>query len=351
MFDYHNLSRLDDILATCVQNGTSPGMCVALVTPDEKWMKCYGNKQIVPETEPATLDTVWDLASCSKVVVPATCIMKLREEGLLTLDTPIADILDNFKLKDVTIRQCITHSSGLPADINGYKAMTKEEMIDAAMNIQKEEQWVGKVHYSDVNFILLGLVVAKLKGSLNGYAKEVFFDPLQMHHTTYNPDPSWKPLCASYEDLPARGGVVRGVVHDGKAYKLGGVSGHAGVFSTVEDLSHYVEMMLNNGIWHGKRFFSEETMELYKTCLTEGMNERRSIGWVISDPNYALGKNFSEHTLYHTGFSGPSIVMDFDRHMGIIVLANRVHPSRDNVKILQVRNIIHDAAYDCVKGQ
>ena len=86
-------------------------------------------------------------------------------------------------------------------------------------------------------------------------------------------------------------------------------------------------------------------MELYRTCLTEGMNEKRSVGWVISDPNYALGHHFSEHTLFHTGFSGPSILIDLDRHLGCILLANRVHPTRENRLILEARNIIHDAAY------
>lgn len=349
MFDYQHLSELDAVMEKAVKDGAAPGMCVALVTPDEKWMKCYGNRQLIPSAEAATIDTIWDMASCSKVVVTATCIMKLIEEGLLSLDTPIYKVLEEFEEKDLTIRHLITHSSGLPADIDGYKMMTQEEMIHAALHVKIKEELVNKVNYSDVNFILLGMIVARLKGSLNGYAEEVMFRPLQMNNTTYNPDPSLKDRCASYEDLPARGGIVRGVVHDGKAFKLGGVSGHAGVFSTIEDLTHYAEMMLNDGVWHGIRFFSEETMELYRTCLTEGMNERRSIGWVISDPNYALGKDFSAHTLYHTGFSGPSIIIDFDRKLAMITLANRVHPSRDNKLILTARNDFHDAAYKCVK--
>ncbi|MCF0113716.1 MAG: beta-lactamase family protein [Erysipelotrichaceae bacterium] len=348
MIDYPKLQELDTLLSKCIDEGVTPGMCVSLVTPEEKWTKCYGNRQIIPSMEPATLDTIWDLASCSKVISTATCIMKLVEEGILTLDTKISEVFPDFSEKEITIKQCITHSSGLPADINGYKAMSKEEMIYAALHVKQEEEWINKVHYSDVNFILLGMIIAHYKGSLDAYAKEVLFDPLQMINTTYNPSPDVKDRCASYEDLEARGGIVRGVVHDGKAYKLGGVSGHAGVFSTIDDLTHYVEMMLNDGIWHGKRFFKEETIKLYKTCLTEGMNERRSVAWVISDPNYALGKNFSEHTLYHTGFSGPSIIIDFDRKMGLIVLANRVHPSRNNTLILTARNDIHDAAYACV---
>ncbi len=351
MLNYKKLKELDGWLRHFVEEGAAPGMCAALVTPNEKWMKCYGLRQLVPNPEPATLDTLWDMASCSKVVVTATCIMKLIEEGMISLDTRIHEILPEFNQTEITIQACLTHSSGLPADINGYKQMTSEEMIAAAMKIEQEAEWIGKVHYSDVNFILLGMVIERLKGSLDGYAKELMFQPLQMENTMYNPDHSLADRCAAYEDLPARGGIVRGVVHDGKAFKLGGVSGHAGVFSTIEDLTHYVDMMLNNGIWHGHRFFSEKTMELYRTCLTEGMNEKRSVGWVISDPNYALGHHFSEHTLFHTGFSGPSILIDLDRHLGCILLANRVHPTRENRLILEARNIIHDAAYECLKGE
>lgn len=351
VLNYKGLESFDMLLKNVVDDGATAGMAAALVTPDEKWFKCYGFRQIVPEKEAATLDTIWDLASCSKVLVTATCIMKLVEEGLITLDTKICDVLEDMTQKEITIRECLTHSSGLPADINGYKQMTTEQMIEAVHHIEKQEDMIGKVNYSDVNFILLGMVVAKLKGSLNGYAEEVMFKPLNMMNSTYNPAAELKGRCAAYENIEARGGVVRGIVHDGKGFKFGGVSGHAGVFSTIEDVTHYVEMMLNDGVYQGVRFFKEETMELYRTCLTEGMNEKRSIGWIISDPNYALGKCFSEHTLYHTGFSGPSILIDLDRKIGCVVLANRVHPSRDNKKILTARNEIHDAAYGCLKGE
>ncbi|MGN1343468.1 MAG: serine hydrolase domain-containing protein [Traorella sp.] len=343
--NYNNLDKLDNLVNQLMKEGISAGINMAVVTPTEKWFKTYGNRQNIPTVEKATLDTIWDLASCSKVLVTTTCILKLREEGLLDLDTKVKDILPKLSDETLTIKECITHTSGFPADIDGYKKMSMEEMIESVWKMKKVSELEHKVNYSDVNFILLGWVIAKLKGSLDGYAKEVMFEPLQMNNTCYNPKPELKERCAAYEDIPARGGVVRGVVHDGKGYKFMGISGHAGVFSTIEDISHYVEMLLNDGIYHGVRFFREDTMNLLKTCTTVGMNEKRSIGWVISDPNYALGKKFSEHTLYHTGFSGPSILIDLDKKIGCIVLANRVHPTRDNKKILTARNDIHDAVY------
>ena len=144
--------------------------------------------------------------------------------------------------------------------------------------------------------------------------------------------------------MESRGGVVRGVVHDGKAFKLGGVSGHAGVFSTLEDISHYITMLLNDGVYNGQRFFSKRTIELLQKCQTVGLNEKRSIGWVLSDPNYALGDYASDACLYHTGFSGPSIIVDFKLGIGVVTLANRVHPTRSNTKILTARNNIHNLA-------
>lgn len=343
--NYNNLSKLNALLEHLVEDGAAAGMNVAVITENEKWIKSFGNRQNIPSVEKATLDTIWDMASCTKVLTTTTCILKLREEGLLDLDTKVKDILPLLKDETVTVRELLNHSSGFPADINGYKAMTKEEMYEAAFAIEKQPELAGKVHYSDVNFILLGLIVKQLKGSLNGYAKEVMYTPLNMNDTTFNPAPELKERCAAYEVIENRGGVVRGIVHDGKGFKFEGVSGHAGMFSTIEDVSHYVEMLFNDGVYHGVRFFREDTMELLRTCTTADLNERRSVGWVISDPNYALGKRFSEHTLYHTGFSGPSILIDLDKKIACVVLANRVHPTRDNKKILAARNDIHDAVY------
>lgn len=346
--NYAKLHELDQLYHQFVKDEVAPGFNVLVMTKDEKWMKAYGNRQIEPTVEKATLDTIWDVASISKVLVTTTCILKLMEEGLITLDTKIKDVLKDFKEETITIKECISHSSGLPADINGYKTMTKEEMIEAAMNIQRDPEHIGKVNYSDVNFILLGLVIKELKGSLDGYAKEAMFEPLKMYNTYYNPQAELKPRLAAYENIENRGGVVRGVVHDGKAFKLGGISGHAGVFTTIEDISHFVEMLFNDGVYHGKQFFKPETIELLKTCQTEGMNESRSVGWILSCKNYPLGDHPSAHTLYHTGFSGPSVWIDLDRKVACVTLCNRVHPSRSNVKILKLRNDIHNIACDLI---
>lgn len=350
MLNYEGLERFDQLLQDKMIEGIAPGLNVALVTDNEIWKKSYGFKQLIPTQEINSLDVLWDLASLTKVVVTTTCIIKLIEEGVIELDTPISSVFTAFEEKTITVKECITHTSALPPDVNGYKDMTLGEMETAICKIKREEANMNKVVYSDVNFILLGKVIEICKGSLTEYAKEVIFTPLKMVDTCFNPAITLKDRCAAYEDIEARGGVVRGVVHDGKAYKLGGVSGHAGCFSTIEDMSHFVDMLIHDGYYEGKEFFSAKSMELLKTCNTEGLNERRSLGWVLSDPNYPLGKYHSDATLYHTGFSGPSLLIDLDRQFGCIILCNRVHPTRDNKLILDNRKLIHESAYNCLSS-
>ncbi len=340
--------RLQSYLEGCVTRGVFPGADFALVTCDDARILHVGNRQVVPSIVKNEPGTLWDLASVSKVVATTTCILKLMEEGLIHLKTKISDILPELEHKEITVRHCITHTSGLPADIAGYKEMSQEEMCAAVYRMPYAYEPGTKVVYSDLNFILLGWVVAKLKGSLDAYAKEAMFEPLHMVHTTYNPTQDRYDSCAAYEDISARGGVIRGTVHDGKAHLFGGVSGHAGVFSTIEDLSRFAQMLLNDGISDGNMFFHPSTIALLKKCQTEGLNERRSIGWVISDSNYGLGDYFSDHALFHTGFSGSSILIDLDRKVAFINLCNRVHPTRTNRIIYEERNNIHNLAYQCL---
>ena len=351
MIREENWNRLHSFLEECVEKGVFPGADFAMVTKDEVKTMVVGNKQLLPEVLPNEGNTIWDLASISKVLVTTTCVLKLMEEGLITLKTKVCDVIPEFKNKEVTVKDIITHSSGLPADINGYKAMTTEEMVEAVYNMELEYERGSKVVYSDVNFILLGMIVARLKGSLDGFAKRAMFEPLNMKDTCYCPSEEVYDRCAAYELIENRGGVIRGTVHDGKAHKFNGVSGHAGVFSTLEDMIHYVQMLFNDGVYDGKRFFSPVTIDLLKKCQTSSLNERRSIGWIISDGNYPMGDYFSEHTLYHTGFSGSSMVIDLDRKVAFICLNNRVHPTRENKLILTARNNMHNLAYQCLERE
>lgn len=334
-------------LDKCCEDDVFPGANLVLVNKDDIKFKSAGYKQKVPVAELNELDTYYDLASVSKVLVTSTCILKLIEEGFISLNTLVSDILPEVVEKDITIQNCLTHTTGLPSDIADYKQLSKEDCLTACFNTHSVFPKNTQVIYSDINFIYLGLIIGKIKGSLDSYAQEVIFTPLEMNHTCYNPDASLESSCASTEYVEARGGIVRGKVHDGKAFKFDGVSGHAGVFSTIKDISNFLSMMLNDGTYKGTEILSPHSINLLQKCLTPNLNERRSIGWVLSDSKFGLGDYFSEHTIFHTGFSGTSILIDFDNKIAISLLSNRVHPSRVNRKIYTRLNNINNLCYMC----
>ncbi len=345
MMNQTNTLKLNAYLNECVKQGVSCGFVVGLVKKNDTWFTCVGDKQVLPTKEKTSVDTIYDLASVSKVLTTTTLILKLVEEGLISLKTPVCEVLPLFKHSKILIKHLLNHTSGFAPDIVGYKQMSEQEAYTAMYNMELEYPTGEKVVYSDVNFILLGKVIEQLKGSLQAYAQSAMFDPLNMKDTCYNPSNEVYDRLASYEDISSRGGIVKGVVHDGKAFLFKGISGHAGVFSTVEDISHFMQMVLNGGVYNGVQYLSEYSINLLKTITTPNLNEKRSVGWVVSDENYALGDYASDTTLFHTGFSGPSLLVDFKKEVGVIILTNRVHPSRESKKLLAVRNQIHNLAF------
>lgn len=325
-----------------VDHGLLAGYNTAIVTPDDAVTEAYGYRQTVPVKEPTDTGTRYDLASLSKVVSTTTCLLKLREQGLIDLDTTIHSVVPEVANEAITVKDCMTHTTGLIPDIPGYKQMSDEEFYRAIFTQQPEADFIGKVRYSDINYIWLGLMISRLKGSLDGYAHDAVFAPLGMNDTGYCPPDASR--CAATE-VTAERGVIRGTVHDGKAYRLGGVGGSAGVFSTIGDLTRFVRMMMDDR----DPFLSEETRGLLKLCWTPEDGVRRTLGWILSSRDAGMGLEYSPHTLYHTGFTGGSILIDLDRKLSFIILCNRVHPSRDNDSILLFRNTLNSIVYDCLK--
>ena len=333
--------RMEALVEYMVENEISPAVSFAVITKTDSFVTYAGYKQIIPEKIENEANTIYDLASISKVLVTTTLILKLMEEGQLSLKKKVKDILPEFAYSDITIKHLITHTAGFPADLVDYKKLSKDEMIAAIYHVPLEYETGTKVVYSDLGFILLGLVITKIKGSLETYAQEALFTPLKMKDTGYNPSNEVISRIASTEDSKERG-LICGCVHDGKAFKLEGVSGNAGVFSTISDISNFVKMLLQDGVFEGKQILHSETIALMTTVQTEGLNEKRALGWILSDFSYPLGDYASDKTIFHTGFTGPSILVDFEKGIGVVVLANRVHPSRENKKIFEFRNQIHN---------
>ena len=332
--------KLKEYLVNCVKTNKVPGICVAYINEKDNYFLDVGFKGYIKylgESYPVDQNTLYDLASLTKVVCTTTLILKLIEDHYFSLETRVQDILPDFKYANISIKDLLTHTSGLPADDKKYKeCVTEEEMWQFVLNEPLVYETGSKVEYSDFGYIILGKVIEHFKFNIAEYANEVIFKPLGMNHTMFKPkDKGFLNDCAASEISETRG-VIRGEVHDGKAFKLGGISGNAGLFSTTRDLTKFVSMMLDDGY----PILKKETIKSFKSCQTKGLNLSRTIGWFFNDettPVYGLCSNCS---LWHTGFAGGSILIDYEKKCGIIILTNRVHPTRNN-DITELRTQIH----------
>ncbi len=335
-----SLDKAKILLQDCVNKGQIPGASFAYITKDSFITDCVGYKELEPEKKPLEDDTMYDMASCTKVVCTTTLILKLVEEGYFSLKTKVKDILPDFAFDNIQVIHLLTHTSGMiPDDKNYRKCTNKEEMYEFINSLPLAYETGKDLQYSDFGFITLGRIIEHYKGNLEDYAKEIIFNPLNMTHTMFNPkDKGLKDKCVAEEIQEDRGGVIIGEAHDGKAFRMGGISGNAGLFSTVEDISKFVQMLLNNG----ENVLSPVSIQLLKTYRTEGFSSRRTIGWIADDPNSSDGDYYSKTCLYHTGFTGTSIYVDFERECGIVLLINAVHPHRGNPYTIDIRNRVHN---------
>ena len=341
------INELQAKITNYVDNGKIPSISIGIITNNQLSRCEYGFKKLIPTKEKIDANTIYDLASLSKVTGTLLLILKLIEEGSLSMEAKVVDYLSDFKYPEISIKNLLVHTSGLAADDKNYKnCLNKEEILDFICQLPLTYATDSKVVYSCFNYILLGFIIEKLKGNMESYADQVIFKPLNMNCSSYNPAlKGLKEQCAATELTDVRG-LIQGSVHDGKAYIIGGVAGNAGVFSTIEDLSHLALMMLNDGQYNGKTIFDKKTIELLKHCYTKGLNESRSLGWFFCDPISAFSSLSSQQCLYHTGFTGTSMYIDFSRNCAIIILTNRVHPTRENNNIAEIRKDLHKTILD-----
>lgn len=351
MIDEEKFNYLKKYLEESAKRGAFPGASFGIITREESLFDAVGYSQLVPEKENTDVDTIYDLASLSKVVSTTNIILMLIEQGKIALHEKVSDILGDFKHKNVTIYNLLTHTSGLPSDVNEYKksCKTREDLINKIYETELEYETGKKVLYSDIGFILLGMIIEKTEGKIDTVFENKIAKPMGMETTFYNPDLSMKTRCAATEITEERG-AIRGVVHDGKGYLLGGVSGHAGLFSIVKDLGKLCQMLLNEGVYYdeksksSKRILSSDSINLMRQLHTSGLNERRGLGWQLKDKCNTMGDAASEESIYHTGFSGTSILIDFKRQLAFILLTNRIHPTRANNELLNIRRDINNMA-------
>jgi CubicO group peptidase (beta-lactamase class C family) len=281
-------------------------------------------------------------------------MLQLVDQGKVTLDTPVVRYLPDWRgprSGEITIRQLLTHSSGLAAWRPFYKEATDRADARAQlMTVGPEVQPGTRYLYSDMNFMLLGMVAERLTGMpLDSAFQVMVARPLRLADTRYLPDASLKPRIAPTEYDPWRQRQLRGEVHDENASRFDGVSGHAGLFSTGEDLSRVARMWLNGGTLDGVRLASAQTVATF-TRAQDTLVSKRALGWETPTGGNSAGHRLSATAFGHTGFTGTSIWIDPTRDLFIILLTNRVNPTRENRKIGGVRVALADAVAGAVDG-
>lgn len=292
--------------------------------------------------------TLWDLASLTKVVGMTSAMMQLVEQGKVDLDAPVQRYLPEWQgaNKDkVTVRDLITHRSGLPPFRTYYKLnLSPDSTLALFMNTPLDTLPGVRMVYSDIGAILLGKIVERVSGqALDQYLAEHVFRPLGMFDTQYRPDSSLLPRIAPTERDPWRGRLVHGEVHDENAYALGGVSGHAGLFSTAHDLSRLAEAYLNGGELDGARFARASTIRQF-TTVEDSTFSSRALGWDTPSDRSSAGHFIKRPAFGHTGFTGTSLWIAPQHDLYVLLLTNRVNPTREHNGIGRVRVQIADAA-------
>jgi uncharacterized protein YbbC (DUF1343 family) len=325
---FHGAADLDAVINQAIREDKIPGAVVWIGHDGQTvYRKAYGNRTLVPVKEAMTLDTVFDIASLTKVVSTTTCMMKLFEQGKVQIDDPVTTYLPEFQggQSPITVRQLMTHFSGFRPDLDlepvwsGYDTGIRRALVDKPANPPG-----AKFVYSDINFILLGEIIHRVSGMPeNEFVKQILLDPLGMTNSGYLPEASRKNLIAPTE-MQKDGVVLRGVVHDPTARYMGGVAGNAGLFSTAADLSKFCQMLLDGGAG----LFSPVTIQKFISPHTPpGQSVQRGLGWDIDSPYSGnRGDLFPVGSFGHTGFTGTSIWLDPASRTYVILLANSGHP-------------------------
>ena len=353
-FSAKKLLALDAIIQGAIKDSATPG-AVLLVARDGVivYQKAFGRFTYSPHSEKVTVNTIYDLASVTKVAATTISIMKLYDEGKIGLNDPIAKYFPRFAENGkgkVTIKNLLMHDGGFPPDRPFYRMChTPEEVFDSLYATKLVyKTGIDTMVYSDLDFITLGRLVEKVTGMpLDKYVKEIFYEPLRMKSTTYNPPKQWLNRIAPTEYDSTLGGYIHGVVHDRNARALGGVSGHAGLFSTAHDLAVLMQMILNGGTYDSKRFFNKETVELF----TKRQVNNYCLGFDNALSPYgrsALAGAFGPNAFGHTGFTGTSVYVYPEKKIIAVLLTNRVCPTRKNEKILPLRRAVHRAIVEAL---
>ena len=338
-------AAIDAVMKQAVDAGTVPGAVVVIGHKGQVvYKKAFGSRSLEPTKEPMTVDTVFDMASLTKPIATATSVMTLIEKGKIRLNDPVSQYIPEFKSLgkgEISVRQLLTHHSGLREDLDLKLPWTGR---DTAFRMTMDEKLIYpagmRFLYSDINYLVLGFLVEKVSGMpLDQYAAKNVFEPLGMKFTSFNPPASWNSRIAPTE-YDEKNQMLRGVVHDPTARRMGGVAGHAGLFSTADDVARYAQELLA-----GEKILKRLTIEKMYTPQTPPWSVNvRGLGWDIDSPFASnRGEFLPVGSFGHTGFTGTSLWIDPATDTFVAVLANGVHP-RGGASVVSLRSRVANAA-------
>ena len=335
--------KLDKIVKVAIEEAVAPGVAIAVGRNGHiAYMKGYGYIDWNQPGSPAVdSNTLYDLASLTKVIATTTLAMILEEAGQLDINRTVVSYLPEFNSPEkaqITVKQILTHSGGLEAGANIYATARGRDQYLYQINARPLEYTPGtNMIYSDWDMIILQLVMERITGkTLDVLANEKIFKPLGMIDTQFQPPIALRPRIAPTQVDDARGGLLWGTVHDENAWAMGGVAGHAGLFSTAKDLALFSMMILNGGEGvNGVRIVKPPTIARW--TARQGKESTRTLGWDSPEGGSSAGQFFSPWSFGHTGFTGTSIWIDPEKDLFVVVLTNRVNPTRNNTRHVQLR--------------
>ncbi|HET7205886.1 MAG TPA: serine hydrolase domain-containing protein [Terriglobales bacterium] len=346
-------ARAFSIVDEAISAHAFPGASIAVTLRGKLVaLKAFGQFTYDQQSDKVDVETIFDLASVSKVVATTAMAMILYERGDLDLDTPVRNIVPEFagddpRRDEVTIRMLLAHSSGLPAYEKLFeRAHSREDLLRAVFTMPLVAEPGSRAAYSDIGFILLGEGLCRIADEpLDRFCQRHVFGPLAMSRTLFNPPPAWKKnIPPTVNDQWFRKRVIQGEVHDENASVLGRVAGHAGAFATASDVAIFANTMLSGG----RPILPPQTLALFTERQASPEGTSRALGWDTPSRPSQSGKHFSQASFGHLGYTGTSLWIDPQRQLSVTLLTNRTWPDNRNQDIKQIRPAFHDAIVEAL---
>jgi len=347
---FHNAFN---ILTEAIEARAFPACSISITLRGELVAhKALGQFTYEPSSPVVLAESLFDLASVTKVVATTSMAMILYEQGVLDLEAPVTAVVPEFRAGDdrraeVTLRMLLAHSSGLPAYEKLFlSAQTGEQLLQAAFSTRLAAVPGAHTEYSDIGFIILGVALERLADeALDSFCQREVFGPLAMAHTTFNTTKLLRErIPPTADDRTFRHRIIQGEVQDENAWVLSGVAGHAGLFSSAEDMARFAYCMLNDGY----PILHPETVRLFTRRQIEPAGTSRALGWDTPSMPSQSGRHLSARSFGHLGYTGTSLWIDPARQLSITMLTNRTWPDCQNQTIKQVRPAFHDAAVEAI---